>query len=75
MNINSPLKKEINNARCALTILNVVLVLSFGVSFAWIGLGVALFGLIKDFVTERNLNELIMHGSNAVMYAILIIKK
>jgi len=68
------MKIEINDVRCALTLLNVVLVLCFGVSFAWVGLGIALFGLVKDALTDRRINGFLMHGANAVMYLVLICK-
>lgn len=67
-------KQKINNIRCILTIINFALVLCFGRSFAWIGLGVAAFGLLKDIVTERNMNEIIMHGTNTLLYTTLLIK-
>lgn len=67
-------KTEINNVRCILTIINAVLILTYGISFAWIGLFVAAFGIIKDMITGMNTNELVMHGSNVIMYTAIIIR-
>ena len=68
------MKIEIQDVRCALTLLNVILILCHGVSFAWFGLAIAVGGLIKDVMTDRQLNGFLMHGANALMYLILIFK-
>lgn len=68
------MKFEINDVRCALTMLNVVLVLCFGTSFAFIGLAVTLFGIFKDWKTDRHINGFLMHGANFVMYLCLILR-
>ena len=75
MNKLQKLKKvEFNDVRCALTLLNVVLVLLFGVSFAWIGLAVAVFGIAKDIVTRDHINSYIIHAANMIMYCVLLFK-
>lgn len=64
----------IQDVRCALTLLNVILILCFGVSFAWFGLAIAIGGIVKDAITDKQLNGFVMHGANALMYLVLIFK-
>ena len=68
------MKIEIQDVRCALTLLNVILILCCGVSFAWFGLAIAIGGIIRDIVTDKRLNGFLMHSANALMYLVLIFK-
>lgn len=58
---------EINDLRALITLLNVVGIIAFGISFCWFGLTVAAAGLIKDFVKDKKVNGVIMHSANAVL--------
>ena len=58
---------EINDFRSIIQILNVVLILAFGYRFAWLGLAVAVSGLIKDFKTDRHINGIGMHSANIIL--------
>lgn len=53
---------DYNDIRCLLTLINVVMIITFGLSVAWIGLAIAIFGTIRDMVCEeRKLNSTIQH--------------
>lgn len=60
-------KFEWNDLRCFVTILNVVLIMVYGLSIAWFGLAVALIGIIKDLTTDRRINGLLMHLANVAL--------
>lgn len=60
-NITESYKFEWNDLRAGITILNVVLVMIFGLSISWFGLAVAVIGLIKDFTTDRRISGIMMH--------------
>nr|WP_318661127.1 hypothetical protein [uncultured Treponema sp.] len=58
---------EWNDLRCLIQIINVILVMIFGLSISWFGLSVAAIGLIKDFTTDRHINGILMHCSSVVL--------
>lgn len=62
--IESGYKFEWNDLRCFITVVNVILIMMYGLSIAWFGLGVAVIGVIKDLTTDRRINGLIMHLAN-----------
>lgn len=66
-NIIEPYRFEWNDLRCAITILNVALIMIFGLSIAWFGLAVAVFGMVKDLTSDRKINGLLMHFSSVVL--------
>lgn len=72
--IESGYKFEWNDLRCFITVVNVILIMMYGLSIAWFGLGVAFIGVIKDLTTDRRINGLIMHLANASLniYFLLI---
>ena len=59
--INEPYRFEWNDIRCLAIIVNVVLIMFFGLSTAQFGLGIAIVGLIKDFMSDRHINGILMH--------------
>lgn len=67
-------KFEWNDLRCFITILNVVLVMMYGLSISWFGLAIAIIGVIKDLTTDRKINGLLMHLSSVALnvYFLLI---
>lgn len=65
--IEHPYKFEWNDLRALATIVNVILIMRFGLSIAWFGLGIALVGIVKDLTTDRHLNGLLMHLSSVVL--------
>lgn len=73
--VNEPYRFEWNDLRCFVTIINVILIMIYGLSIAWFGLAVALVGIVKDLTVDRRVNGLLMHLANAVLniYFILMI--
>ena len=65
--IKTPYRFEWNDLRCFVTIVNVVLIMIYGLSIAWFGLAVALVGIIKDLTTDHKINGLLMHLANVVL--------
>lgn len=58
---------EWNDLRALITVINVMLIMRFGLSIAWFGLAIAIIGLIKDFTIDKRFNGAIMHGANAIL--------
>ncbi len=58
---------EWNDVRCGITILNVVLIMIFGLQVSWFGLAVAMFGVCKDLSQHRHINDVLMHLSSVVL--------
>ena len=73
-NIEEKYKFEWNDLRCFVTVINVMLIMIYGLSIAWFGLFVAVVGTIKDLTTDRRINGLLMHFSSVVLniYFLLI---
>ena len=66
-NIETAYKFEMNDLRAVIQILNVALIMMFGLSVSWFGLALAVFGLIKDFTTDRHINSILMHTASGVL--------
>lgn len=59
---------DYNDIRCLLTLINVILIITFGLSVAWIGLAIAVFGTVRDMVCEeRKINSTIQHLTMIVL--------
>lgn len=65
--IEDTYKFEWNDLRCFITIINVILIMIYGLSIAWFGLAIALVGVIKDLTTDRRINGLLMHLANVAL--------
>ena len=65
--ITEPYKFEWNDLRCFITVVNVILIMIYGLSIAWFGLAVAFVGVVKDLTTDRRINGLLMHLSNVAL--------
>lgn len=65
--IEAPYSFEWNDLRCGITILNVLLIMLFGLKISWFGLTVAALGLVKDLCTDRHINGILMHLSSIVL--------
>lgn len=66
-NIEKNYKFEWNDLRCFITVVNVVLVMIYGLSISWFGLAIAFIGIIKDLTTDRKINGLLMHLSSLAL--------
>lgn len=73
-NIETGYKFEWNDLRCFVTVINVILIMIYGLSISWFGLFVAVVGIVKDLTTDRKVNGLLMHVANAILniYFLLI---
>lgn len=65
--IETNYKFEMNDLRAVIQIINVALIMIYGLSIAWFGLAIAAAGLIKDFTTDRHINGIAMHTANIVL--------
>ena len=65
--IETPYNFEMNDIRAIIQVINVTLIMIFGLSVSWFGLALAIFGLIKDFTTDRHINSIVMHLAGAVL--------
>lgn len=65
--IETTYKFEMNDLRAIIQIVNVALIMIYGLSIAWFGLTIAVAGLIKDFTTDRHINGIAMHTANIVL--------
>ena len=65
--INEPFRFEWNDLRAFIQILNVTLIMLFGLQVSWFGLTIALFGVVKDMSQHRHVNDLVMHLSGVVL--------
>lgn len=65
--VNEPYRFEWNDLRAFITVINVVLIMIYGLSIAWFGLAVALIGIVKDLTVDRRINGLIMHLANVAL--------
>lgn len=64
---------EWNDLRCFITLVNVILIMVYGLSISWFGLAVALVGVIKDLTKDRRINGLLMHLSNVALNVYFLI--
>lgn len=71
--IEQSYKFEYNDLRAGITLINVILIMLFGLKISWFGLVVALIGVIKDLKRDRRINGLIMHLSNVVLNSYFLI--
>ena len=72
-NLTAPYKFEYNDLRCLVTVINVILIMIYGLSIAWFGLAVAVIGVIKDLAVDHRINGLIMHLANVALNLYFII--
>ena len=65
--IKEAYKFEWNDVRAAITLLNVLLIIHFGLSISWFGLAIATFGLVKDLTGHRHINGIVMHSAGILL--------
>jgi len=68
-------KFEWNDLRACTTVVNVILIMTYGLSISWFGLALAGLGIIKD-VTDKEFrwNSFIMHFANAILNIFFLAK-
>lgn len=65
--ITEPFRFEWNDLRALIQIINVALIMIFGLSVAWLGLAIALFGVFKDLSQHRHINDIILHLTGVIL--------
>ena len=58
---------EWNDLRALIQIINVALIMIFGLSVAWLGLAISFFGVVKDMSQHRHVNDIILHLAGVVL--------
>lgn len=58
---------EYNDLRALITVVNVILIMIYGLSIAWFGLAIALIGVVKDLKIDRHINGLVMHLASVAL--------
>lgn len=72
--VYEPYKFEWNDLRAFVTVINVVLIMIYGMSIAWFGLGVAIIGVIKDLTTDRRISGFVMHLANITLNVFFLVQ-
>lgn len=68
LNIEKSYKFEWQDLRAFATILNVIGIILFGYTAAWLGLAIAVVGIIKDFTNNnRHLNDFLLHSATLIL--------
>lgn len=65
--IETAYKFEMNDLRALIQLVNVFMIMIFGLVVSWFGLVLAVCGLIKDFATDRHINGIVMHLSGVIL--------
>ena len=65
--ITEPFRFEWNDLWAFIQVLNVALIMIFGLQVSWFGLAIAIFGICKDMSQHRHINDVIMHLSGVVL--------
>lgn len=65
--LDNKYKFEWNDLRAFITVVNVILIMVYGLSIAWFGLAVAVIGVIKDLAVDHKINGLIMHLASVAL--------
>lgn len=65
--LDNKYKFEWNDLRAFITVVNVILIMVYGLSIAWFGLAVAIIGVIKDLAVDHRINGLVMHLASVAL--------
>lgn len=65
--IETAYRFEYNDLRALITVVNVILIMIYGLSIAWFGLAIAFIGVIKDLKVDRHINGLVMHLASVAL--------
>lgn len=72
--LNKKYKFEWNDLRAFVTVLNVILIMIYGLSIAWFGLAVAIIGVVKDLAVDHRINGLVMHLANVALNVFFLLQ-
>ena len=70
--LTTPYRFEWNDARALIAVINLVLILIFGLRISWFGLVLAVFGVFKDLSQHRHINDMVLHLSTAALNIYLL---
>ena len=71
--IDRPYTFDYNDIRCCITLVNVILIMTFGLSIAWFGLIISILGTVRDlFYSPHRVNSTIMHATNILLNAYFV---
>ena len=65
--IKESFRFEWNDLRAFIQIINVALIMMFGLSVAWFGLAIALFGVVKDMSQHRHIKDIVLHLTGVIL--------
>lgn len=65
--LEPPYKLEWNDLRACIQLINVILIMIFGLSVSWFGLAIAIFGVCKDLSQHRHINDLVLHLTGVML--------
>ena len=65
--INEKYRFEWGDLRALLFVINVALIIAFGLSVAWYGLTISLIGIVIDLVVDRHINGLVIDIASVVL--------
>lgn len=65
--IEEPFRFEWNDLRAFIQTINVTLIMILGLSVAWFGLAIALFGIVKDMSQHRHINDIVLHLTGVIL--------
>jgi len=67
-------KFEWNDIRAVVTLINVILIMKYGLTVAWVGMVIAGIGIIKDIAVDRKINGFVMHSANIMLNLFFLIQ-
>lgn len=59
--LNTPYQFDINDIWCVLTMVQVILIIKCGLMISWFGLGLAVAGIVQDFLKTHRINGVFTH--------------
>ena len=65
--LDNKYKFDYGDLRAFITVINVILIMVYGLSIAWFGLAVAVIGVIKDLAVDHKINGLVMHLASVAL--------
>ncbi len=66
-NFTTPYQFEWGDFQAVITIVNVALIMLYGLSVAWFGLAIGIIGLIRGFFIERKINSILTSCATIVL--------
>lgn len=71
--IVEPFHFEWNDLRAFIQLINIGLIMAFGLSVSWFGLAIAIFGVCKDLSQHRHINDVVLHLTGVILNTYFLI--